>query len=263
MKENISVYPVITYRDEVEAPYIVAIKTAAYSDLLHQMGMQNDEIRALKLEVSRKDSDGAHYSPSKRAIFIQTDKIYSDYQNYLKVAEDIAPDVKQPRRIRVGKKILYESNPFKHILYTKKLVNYLQTAPPERGLAFAEKIILNGVNRELNGDLLHETRHALDKPKGGNRLMQGLALLGLAGGGWISFSLGRRYDMPLVVNIIIGLFCAALYAYTGMGIGHALAPGEIRARGFESKFKNHPYWRDIIEIRPKSRLLHPIESDSS
>lgn len=237
-----------------DAPYFVSIIPLEYDHFLRQNGMPEDQIQALKVYTRRKRLPGlagladAVYEPNRRAVVLCTDHIYSSYQGYLKAAEEIAQGQRQPFRVKIGGKVFYEKNPFGDILYTKRLVNYLQAAPSERGMAFARKVILNGVSRELNANFLHETRHAIDNIDGVNKFMQGMALAGLLVGNGMGFELGQRLGLPLVIQAGLALVYAGLLTLTGASVGYYIAPEEIRARDFEAHFKNHPRWREIVEF---------------
>lgn len=133
------------------------------------------------------------------------------------------------------------------------MVGYLQKAPQERGLAFAERIILGGFNRNLNSALLHETKHALDKGfEGGYWLRDVLFSLGLVAGALVGYDMGRGlFDLPMAVNIIKEFIFAGVWGLSGLNIGYYLEPKEISARKFASELKNHPSHRNLIGIRPR------------
>ena len=124
--------------------------------------------------------------------------------------------MEQAMRLAYGLKV--EDTGFADLLYTDKLEDYLRVAPADRGLGFASRLLLNAANRSLNSDFLHEIRHFDDKVSGRFKF-------------WFMF--GRIVDaLPFVDRI---------------------DPTEKSADDFESRFNNHPVWRDLLAIEPKKK----------
>ncbi|MBI2599125.1 hypothetical protein HYW40_02825 [Candidatus Curtissbacteria bacterium] len=177
---------------------------------------------------------------------IHAGRLWDDYLSVLRIAECIADD---ERSDILGRKLVNWD------LYTKRLPDYLKSAPKDRKLEFSRKILLNATNRKLNGVFQHEGKHAADRK---NLLVHGISygstaaimVLGLGAG-----HLGYYYiPMPDVLDIDSLRYVGweALGVGVAWGFNYKIDIGERRARSIGEKYKNKPEWRNIIKLSPKT-----------
>ncbi|MDD2823222.1 MAG: hypothetical protein PHQ59_04025 [Candidatus Daviesbacteria bacterium] len=148
-----------------------------------------------------------------------------------------------------AQKNVEDADYFKNILYTKRLFNYLRTAPEERATIFAEKIIRKAVQRKMNNAFLHESKHAIDNVQGSKKFIAGSFTLGYLTGAGLSLQFIQNIDsLPLETAAMIGtaLFCG----YLGLKIGYKLDLKEVRAKKFASEFEKHPRFGELVQFNP-------------
>ncbi len=185
----------------------------------------------------------AYYSPSERSVNLFPESAFRDYRKYTLLAKDIIAGDSPPKE-----------NSFKEVLTTTRLPGYLKSAPPERASRFARKLILTGVNRELNSVLIHELKHAIDlcdKPPT-VRLQYKTALFMML----VNMSSSSLYhymngtlDSPLFVPV--NAFCSLVAGICGYYIGNSYDPDEIAARRFAESLNKSSKWKNLISIQPK------------
>lgn len=150
-------HPKITISKDIingTAPYSVDVDEQGIESFLSSRGAQSTDFPNLRIRVTSKDLEEAantvYEDKTDVKIEVSAGYAWKQYQKTMKAASDISD----------GKKS--SNKPFRQFLYTKRLPKYLQTAPKERGLKTARRLLKNGVSRELNGSLIHELVHAGD-----------------------------------------------------------------------------------------------------
>ncbi|MBI3397608.1 hypothetical protein HY045_03980, partial [Candidatus Woesebacteria bacterium] len=129
-------HPKVVYRESLEdsgVPYAVKVDEAILAELLRKFGVPDKIIENLKVVVTRNGQAAGSYDTGvspfgsisenpEKVITLYTDWMWQEYQKKLKVAERIARRREKPKE------------QFKGVLTTKRLPQYLATAPTERGL---------------------------------------------------------------------------------------------------------------------------------
>lgn len=192
-------------------PYTINVDSRKVVELLREFKASEEAIRRLTVAVKKDDPHEAasyEYSPLDKTheINIYGDDAWEAYKEARETVERIVQKEEEPQ------------NQFEDLLYTRKLPAYLSVAPRERALAFADKLLRNAINREINADFLHEARHVIDYSLGKYRI-------------W--FGLGKIADM---LGFLVGKFDKA----------------EKSATDFERQIRNNPRWRNLVTIQPKS-----------
>jgi hypothetical protein len=240
-----------------EAPYRVSFDVEKYADFLEEFGLTEEKIRTHKLNLRRTnelygDLNG-FCNLETGETYLYCDNFWENFQKNKSRVEEIIKKRKKPRR-----------NPFKDILYTRRLPKYLVTVEEERSLPFTRGLLLNGLNRNTNSCLLHEAKHFMewsdDKLKREKFYKVGF----LAGGAIlpplavsVAMNIGqteiRATDAPVFLSFL-GMM-SVVSSWLGVYYSNFFLPGERRAYKFKRNLKNDPKWRDIIKIEPKEGIL--------
>ncbi|MBI2074830.1 MAG: hypothetical protein HYT83_03285 [Candidatus Levybacteria bacterium] len=226
------------------APYEVSINTQQLTALFREFGMSDEDIAKHSVTLTRKFTPNmiaGLYNANSHKITIAFDPIWQEYQEALKLAKDIVNKRKSPNKSQFKKSGI--SNEF---LYTNRLPGYLAKAPPERGLQFAQKILLNALIREENSIILHESKHALDAKLRPEMIHQIVGPL-TKWSGAVLLAMQLLAGHQFTTEEVIGTFVVSFLADNFL----QLTPREQSAKKFEAELKNHPDWRSIITIKPK------------
>lgn len=213
MKE---IFPQVIYKADVldaKVPYTINVNKNKLRQLLETVNVHEEAISRLTIVIgknSKNETASFNYSGKTKIakINIYGDDAWEEYEEASKSAKEI-----------VEKKIK-KTDRFENFLFTSKLPTYLSFAPKERGIAFADKLFRNGLNREINASLFHEIKHLTDTMQGKYRF-------------WFKF--GKIIDAITGVLIFLEKFDKA----------------EKSAISFENQLKNDPKWRNILTIQPK------------
>lgn len=248
LQEKIISLPSVEYDKSIgDAPYSVYVNTQQLASLLKEFGMSNDDTTNLHIVLGRKVPSrtgaigGVYEERPVPTIYIGFDHIWNLYQEYLKLSQDIISKRKNPNK-----------DQFKDLLYTKKLPEYLTKAPPERGLQFAQKLLLNGLAREQNMILLHETGHILDAKFRPKLLGQTYGPVRVVGSllGAVGSITGGVLNSAELMALAMGTLIVSTILDTELLYGSS--PREQSASKFANSLKNNPNWRSIVTIGPKT-----------
>lgn len=213
--------------------------------------MVDENIAQLKVHVKRGKAlwddfmEKGASSDERYELRINTEWAWEKYQEYRQAAARIAES-----REEKG-----DTKKLKKLLYTRRLPDYLATAPVERSIEFAYRIGQVAIDRELSSNLLHEVKHQLDR---NNRLQQlsSLALeYGLRIGGstllWVG-SYAIVDVMPSSLECLRWLTSSFIWQLpAGLLNYYVVNPVERSAKKFASQHKNDPKWRAMMNIREK------------
>lgn len=253
--------PTIVFDKSLEsAPYSVDVNREKCGELFRMLGMTESDVGKTKITITsvpkgfswlgflvKKQGESDALNDS---ITIYTDGAWKRYQEYLKLAKKIAKKERKP----------WQSQ-FEEVLYTKKLSSYLTVAPPQRGVEFANKLILNGVKRWLNSTLIHESKHALDW---GNGIVLG-SKTALMLGSFVGLTAGLVYTVhktgvnpidSLPLDVTMGFLFSRLFVFPiiRQSALYYIDPMERRANKLKKLLENNPKWRAIMTITPKESI---------
>lgn len=198
--------PKIVYDEKVlepEIPYAISVDKEKLGTLLHELNISDEIIHKLVVNV-RKVDPGERASSSSNTINIYGDDAWEEYAEASEEARGIVDGEAEP------------GDQFEGFLFTRKLPFYLRVAPRERAIAFADKLLHNALNREINSDLLHEMMHLADRSLGRYRIWYKFAAV------FDALEWLERFDKQ-----------------------------EQSAINFEKQMKNKPKWRNIVTIQPR------------
>ena len=211
-------------------PYIIKVDSKIVAELLLSAGVPEKGVEEVTIIFERepvrsgsKAKGNGRYEPSDKTITISADSLWRRYEEYSQQAERIASKKEKPKR------------QFKNLLYTKKLEAYLQRAPSERGMSFANKLIKQAIDRRLGVILMHESKHAGDFFRNKREMILLYQLFGL------------------VAFLSVGVFLKFIPRSVEGWIYHNTNPFEYRAARFAKKNENDPKWRNLLTIAPKEK----------
>ncbi len=194
-----------------QTPYAVGINRDAIGGFLMSQGVQERDLPNVQVIIPSKDLDEASNTEynDRNDIDISVSAAYAweMYEKSMRAADNIAN----------GGEVI--NKPFEDILYTKRLPKYLQSAPKDRALKTAQKLLANGVTREFNGSLMHELVHAVDILTGRHKF-------------WYS-------DFGVKISNIFDF------------ARNVIDASERGATKFERKNRNNPSHRDMLSIAPR------------
>jgi hypothetical protein len=187
-------------------------------------------------------------------ITVYAHKFWEKYEELQRRAHDIAHYGETGNEWELFALNLGGANLFRGYLPSERLVTYLKTAPKERALAFADKILLKALNRNFNSTLLHETKHALDFQSDENLSNQtayhnkGTKIAMVAGLtiGPISGMIAGDPKVTFFTSLGLGL-TTILYHYI---YGLKASPLEKLAYEFEKTHKYNSDYQGIISFQP-------------
>lgn len=232
-----------------DAPYVVSMNREQLAALLLEFGMSDEDVAKLRVVLTREFEPsepgvGGRYQPDAHRIIIAFNPLWEEYLKSQQLSQKI-----------VNKRLSPNKNRFKKILYTNKLPKYLAEAPPERGLQFAQKLLLNGLVRRQNEVLHHESSHALDIKSGRikNDFVHNILRTGAL----------SKFTDPLGAVTIVGGWALGMPEAASLGasvifisrlieLNLGLTGEEQSAKKFASSLKNNPSWRSIITVGPKA-----------
>ena len=226
------------------------------AEFMKTIGMGDEDIRKQTIILTRGEGKrGAMYNLGSSTVTVYTENIYRHFGGYYELAIEIVEGRRKPKK-----------NQFNQFLYTRKLPEYLASAPSGRALAFSHKLLDNALAREINGSLLHEEKHAADSKKKHMRYLH----YG-SGVGWLAWSLvmagfsatALRDNQILVDSdeVMLGTFALGVVAYSSFAswvskyVGDVVDPMEFSASKLQEQLKNHPEWRNIVSFKPKRNFL--------
>lgn len=243
------------------APYFVTIDRKSCGEFLRQFGVPDEDIKSQRIILTRRRKQGrknlfadvgAIFNLKDKTLRFYTDTFWKIYQNYFQLANKLAQNRSKPNKYQFGE-----------ILFTKKLSGYLTTAPAERGIRFADRLFLKGIQRRLNSTFYHEVKHILDSR---NKLLMAsrnvlpTVLLGYFTWG-ITASLEKfgvtPTDIPpidLAANALIGFLIShhiilPVLWHTTLLENFDLI--ELRAVSFAKNIKN-PKWQSILRLTKRN-----------
>lgn len=245
-----NVYPVINYSVDLRnpsLPYKVNVDGQKCGELLQAFGMRDNQIQSVELFIERGQavidssilngdkmlkgfrfgSGESSYSWSKDGpvpigtlITLPVDWAWHVYCWNTEQIKHFTNSSKE-----IGLK-LFNPKPGNvlPLFFTRRLEEYLKKLPreeKERGIQFADKLLLKGVSRFLSCVLAHEIKHALD--------FQGQQL--------------NLFDLWL------SLLMSSL-KYAGLNLDR-INPSERRARKFSKEINKNPNYRFLVTIMPR------------
>lgn len=253
--------------EQEDVPYFVKLDKEKCEGLLKEAGLSPETVGRTRILLTRTPKDNTRifaigasrpfgsfcFEKGENVVKIYTDAVWSSYVEALRTVSKIIGGEKVNGR---------ESKFLKKLLRTKKLEAYLGYAPPERGLKFASKLLLNAINIQEISAISHEIKHASENIP----LMKAYEVAFSSGGkisagafGWLVArevsSIGGVFtSLPVEVGIAL---VAGAYLYFGSfnPIFYLLRPHEIKARSFAKKQENNPKWKNLISITPKHPLV--------
>lgn len=230
-----------------EKKYWVGIDKLQFLTLLEEQGVSPSTLGRITILIkdgknrTRTGERTGEWSSADKEVRLWPTRSLEQLENNLALAETISK-----RRWKLP------WDRFKD-LYTRKLPQYLTVAPPDRGLKFARKLLLNSAQRAINFDLLHEGKHAINRE---DKILLGADFKYQVQMGMLA--LAARI-LPVAAYLIRGsnyggLLLAGL-ASTVAIVGESymmdyFSPLEKNAIVFSRAFKNHPKWRSMVSITP-------------
>lgn len=255
MVENNSPRPTVEYdRDIASLPYKVKVDANLCGQLLSEFGMPNEDVRQMEINIVKKlrfSTFGIHY-PQDRLVVISTNWFWIKYLKHLKEIQQLVSHQKKK-----------PSKKFQKLFYTKKMPQYLASVPSERSLPLAQRLLISAMNRRLNSGLAHELGHGLNyiiNPsiyENERKRTRKWIMIG-AGAGILfpivsSFIISQRES--LFINPAIELLSTIAGTFQGYLYSGVTSKSEEAANNFERQFTNHPKWKSLITITPKSQVV--------
>lgn len=238
-----------------EVPYTLRLDSNGFGAFLKEQGFSQEKIDNTTVSVKKNSTTPSFVPNSGIASFnlidsqitIFGDRIWRLYENLAKSIENLSEGKNLISKFRSKQKL-------KKHLYTKRLPEYLQEAPSERGLDFANDLILQGVNREASVSLLKKsailegrTSTAIFIFARPPALAQTEAIIAGALFSQLPMTGEPLADSYLKLGISIGLFRGVLMAESHIN------PLIRHQAKINREYKNKHQYRKIISIEPKSR----------
>lgn len=246
-----SFLPTIEYSDrlqESDVPYTIKVDPEKCGNFLRFLGMKPEKIEQTKIIIARKSHFPDLYGRYKRStgnITIFADRRWGDYQAALELAEEIAEG-----------KIKPDDDQFKGVLTTRRLSEYLTQASPERGVAFAEKLLRRSLKKRLESTVRHEMIHAADSEKELLNALDMAIKLGVSFswvGPFLVAAILRPNKDPSIQEIAAVIGGAIFMATLANSISHKISPMERRAKRLDEMAKKDPNWHSLLTITPKEK----------
>jgi hypothetical protein len=245
--------PQVTYDESLldpKCPYSLNLDEKLCADLLRECGVSEERIGTLKIRLTRKSLMGfAHFNPFTHSMMISGDEMWKWREECIQAIDSIIKNEKA------------HGNPFKKLLTTKRLVSYLQEAPPERGREFAQQLVEDAINRKMSGVVGHEGKHTADI-KGATDILYMMRFLTI---GTTAVGAGQMYlflleklgiDLDKVASSPAGIaaYAASLISqlYILNKILYEIDPYEIRARSFQRVIHEDPRFRRVLTVEPRA-----------
>lgn len=252
--------PHVVYSSNLkDFPYQVKIDSLKYGQLLKEIGMPEEEISILKTTVQRSavwkgKGTAGFYDIKDRSVTLNCDWFEERVEAYSKWIKLILHE-----NPKIPKDLF-------QLLYTKKLPTYLEhcrnNGEAERAEKFANKIIFNNLEREFNGIVIHEGKHAVDQCDPNlsahyarERKSQNAIVLSLfATYNWLLYNspalILKDYNAGLGGFVLSLFFSLVVSGYIGCELENK-SDVEYNANLAEKLYKNDPKRRDIISIKPR------------
>lgn len=227
-------------------PYVPSIDRKKYADFLREIGVPDEKIERHKLILStaRGPSTLGQFNKDTKSVTIYINNFWRRYESAWEAAQDLSYG-----------NFTFEY-PVNDLLHTKRLPDYLRNAPEERGLAFAQKLLINAVNRKINGAVFHEAQHLKDSDSKFLQIVKGgsffVTILPFT---FAAQKLSEHFSLPIEaidIDFLRFLIVAIPFAIFGGEVNyHLLNPLEMRAKRLVRRMTSKPDWQDIITIQPK------------
>ncbi len=251
--------PNIIYNDDLfreDVPYNIKVNAESFGEFLSDQGLSSEKIAQTTIQVKRASKVPSMLSGAGVASFnlldgkvtIFGDKVWRTYEKLLKSARNLTE-----RKGRFTEK--RASNSLRKHLYTQKLPRYLQQAPSDRALDFANRIFLDTTSREASTSLLQKTpmiagrRGAsgllLAAPRIAVGELSGLLTVVFYGHLPVPMTGEQEVDNLIRLTVSMGIFRGVL------GIETRLNPIKRKGREIKDKYNNEPLCRQIVTIEPK------------
>lgn len=260
-KRGPHVYGMENYESD-KIKYTVEIDQAKWRELLLELGMDEKNINEASVFAERKSLLASLMFKRRRnesvrglsflnSVSIYTDWSWKAYEKYSRLAQEISEGKAMPH---------FEQ--FSKLLTTRRLAEYLRVAKPtekspDRGVAFADKLILDAVNKELRKTAIHEAEHAASYVKAEQGETEKVSMQGTMGvvGGVIGAISPVMIDMVAsnpVTDHWSSVVAGAVIGFTaGARAGYRIDRGEKAANQVSNKLGNRPEYVHLITMKPK------------
>lgn len=187
------------------------------------------------------------YSPSDSSLDIYLKPYWEIYHQNRILADQIASGDKKPHK-----------KAFHPLLTTERLGGYLSNnnIDLKRRLSFADKLLVQGINKQLNITFMHEAKHLIDDKTdpavARNHLLR--VYSGLLGGAVFGWWLSGNVPNTEVFPIDLGksLVMAGAYGFAGLSIMRRwMNPGEKRAEKFGNEGVKNLGTRKFLSFHPR------------
>ncbi len=225
-----------------------------YASLFLKEDLDEEVISGIEVNFASGDKSVAAgtVSFSGKKIDIWPNLFYNGYKKFIGTAAAFADEKKGEDNLR--------KTGFFRILYTDRLVDYLNKAPVERSRPFIKKLAKRVLDRELDNTMIHEAEHVIDNNKNKLVIYSSIALKIL---NWVGtslpiwyisndFSLSTDLGSPVsyvkfIVSLGLGFVPAALFYPISL---YHIDPMEVRARKFADRMIKRSEYRGILSIDP-------------
>ncbi len=247
--------PLVTYDRELEnASYIVTVDREKLGKLLQDEGWPKEDINSLEIFVRRGHKNAVtqgDYNSKDHKVTFNTEWLWKRYKDAVYMADRLSNGDVQPN-----------NKQFDSLLTTKRLSDYLVQIPDkERGLEFANKLLLAAVERKLTHIVLHELGHGDDEhnPQKDPKQLDKKELLNLVkifGSAillsQVTYELIERYSKaPESVNTLAYTLIGVAIASRAIAISYRTSPREKRANEFAYEKQREFGFENIVSIDPK------------
>lgn len=200
-----------------------------------------------------KTNMAGRFHPTENKVDIYTKTHWDAYQSMRKKAKLLLEGNENEWALVA---VAMDGDSFDGFLLTERMRDYLvkNGKSPEEKLAFADKMLLNAVNRLVNGTIIHETKHLIDAQEQEYmdehyiyyRIRTPLvSLTGIPFGIAMSAMSDNNWAGP-VTSVVVGAI-ASFISYTA---GSYISPLEERAYAFENERMFKPEYQGILSLQP-------------
>lgn len=261
------VYGLENYESD-KVPYAVEIDQGKWRELLSELGMDKKDISEASIFAERKSllaslmfkrrrNESVRGLSMANSLSIYTDWSWKAFEKYSKLAQEISEGNLMP-----------DAEQFSKLLTTRRLANYLRVAKPtverpDRGVTFADELILGAVNKELRKTAIHEAEHVVSYVKGEQGESEKANMQGVMGGvggvvGAISPIMIDMVASNPVTDHWSSMVAGAVIGFTaGARAGYRMDSGEKAANQASRKFENRPDYVNLIRMKPKVQAPAP------
>lgn len=247
--ENATSLPIVTQTDDLDsAPYVINFDNEKFAALLRdEHNFPDDKISELKVRLGRTSGIStalAHFNVKRNELLINGDTFWDKiYQRNVQEAESVISGEKRPSK-----------SSFRY-LSTKRLGEYLTSAPKDRAYELSKKLLLRSMNNEASSTMLHESKHVVE-PGWYIKINYAEKFLKLT-----AFPVGYT---ALYVSTVDGILEKAAISIAGAiagiafdeafvlsGMYHKFDSIEYRARNFEKENRSNQDWKGILTFSPR------------